>query len=753
MAQKEVSIFTWIPEYNPEIQASNCNTVFHRIVNCVPKGNAFHYNWYRKDFWPNTGEDWDKYQWAYDKRPWVQTHYNNDYLLDVSWFSAPIVKDKIVIDGIAYYLVFNNSLECCILAECHASRSYDQCYPSYVWCNWSQLVKITNDHKINECTHDRLLKTFWPKRKKFDQVFNYWFIIERKLIGNDYIYILYDAQTLKWPNASIEVWDIIHIIDNSTNGVTWFSRPVAWLYTDEASWIENAIILDWDASISDQVQYVAFEVYEEMWYTISFATIDWIYQVHDLDCSTQFEESKYWMTGWSITAMELFNDRLAYISNWVFHLWEWWYNWWVFLSTNDIVCTDFYTDMIQIWNMLYLLWPDAMWVVVEFVYQDSAWARSSTYRMFNIPWASWYFNKHSYVIRDWNLYMVTKEWRWWWARVVNNNTNTSSSIVNFDYEFLDLWRFWINTDLSILDRTRWDRVYVSSIESNIYITMLNWWPERTANNDTKVLVYEFERKRWHTRIFEKIYMERFVHWTWIWPLIYCWWWDTDNWESIQQIVWFYFGDISHTADKYVDRMVISLWGNSRLWLDSKIKMYVDHNSYQQEFEFNEWDSLRYIRDINADWSEKKLPFWASVEHWNWFPWNKYMNLWSEVDSFKEYEENQQRWPADSCYWEQDSLQAWWTKQSFNNPSDRWWYKHSKYWIIWFDIWLNLNNLYVEFIADNKDRINFMSYTLIYEFANLAILSRDNVYAFKTSMWNYWHQFWTKKLAKNKKCDI
>lgn len=747
MANDQVQFFTGVPEYNQQFQISNVNAITHMIANCKQVKIPTYNIWHRWNFWQNTNDNGDKFLRWFEKRDWVNTAHTEQEIFDVTWFDNAYITHRIELDWAAYYYVIDwDWQDMCIVAECWWAYRHDDCSLRIETVKNTVLRKITNNRPYNECVHTRMIKSRWPKKKKW--VWCSW-IISRVKIWNSYIYVFhwkniwYQAQWPIWCFDSVKIWDVLYIKWNASSWLAWFFRPISWFYKDEAAWIYDWIQLDWDASLWDITQEVTVELYETVWNTISFATADWVWQLHENWCDWPTQsETKYEMTWWTIDALFTFNGRMWYIADNIYHISEWWYNYWTFIATNNIPLIDQYRDWVQVWNLLYLLWPSSMWIVADYIFKDAVWATSTLQRMYDVPESDWYFNKFSYDVKNWDFYMVTREWRRWWVTIAAAQSSQWSPIINFSYKFLDLWKRHINTDLAMLNRIRWDRVIVSSDERRVYISILNWKPTTIDNFKTHILVYEFEDKYRHHRYFCHHYIEQYRNGAWIWPRVYYMEWRTDDWKWIKQIISYQFWDISPFSLKNIIKLYQLYWWKSRIWKDTEMVVQYELHWKMLSKRMVNLNSIEYFNEIKARWTQQ----WAPIKHlwqrqklfsWNWFSDRDFIlpTVLTDIESYCSYENNKPFEKVDRCEKNITKLFDWCkdlrTDEPINDndPRERTYFYNSKTSIHWFEVGELVNLMSVQIIADWEDNIEWFWYNIAYHFWDMSILSEWLMYTF------------------------
>jgi len=747
MANDQIQFFTGIPEYNQQFQISNVNAITHMIANCKQIKIPTYNMWHRKEFWQNKNDNGDKFLWWFEKRDWVTTIHWEQELSQITWFWNPYITHRIVLNWVAYYYVVNwNDQEMCVVAECWWAYRHDDCSLRIETIKNTVLKRVTTPKPYNQCVHNRFIKSRWPRKKK-----QWWcsWRISRVQIWNSYIYVFhwtspwYVAQWSIWCFSNVEVWDILHIKSNSSTWLSWFFRPVSWFYTDEANWIYDWIQLDWDASLWSIEQDVSVELYEDVGNTISFGTADWVRQLHEDACDwVTNSETKYEMTWWTIDALFTFNGRMWYIADSVYHIAEWGYNYWTFIASNNIPLIDEYRDWVQVWNLLYLLWPTSLGIVAEYIFRDANWANTTLQRMYDVPESDWYFNKFSYDVKNWDFYMITNEWRWWWVTIMAAQSSTWSPIVNFSYKFLDLWKRHVNTDLAMLNRVAWDRVIVSSDERRVYLSILNWRPNDENNFRTHIMVYEFEDKYRHHWYFCHHYIEQFRNWAWIWPHAYVMEWKTDDWFSIKQVINYQFWDISPFSLKSILKLYHLFWGKTSIGKDTEMILQIDLHWTALRRRFVNLNSIDYLNIVKARWTAINEPIrdmWMRQKlfTWNWFssPDFKLPSVVQDFQSYCWYENNKPFEPVNRCKTDITKVQDWCedlrTNEPINDndPRERTYFYNSKTSIHWFEISQFANLMSVELIADWEDNIEFFWYNIAYHFADMSVLPQWSMYKF------------------------
>ena len=504
-------------------------------------------------------------------------------------------------------------------------------------------------YPVKECTYDKFTITEWPKwecKYKTDQA-----VLRIDRIWDTLQYSLYDDSG---NSISANVWDYVFISDDNwpLNANAWFINQVEWVNTADYScgwwwqWLTNLEFVVWrpdilpiqssnpDDSVAQswwdifetlwwsfntstddnpvcafyEYKYVSICIYEEVWKTFAFATSEGVYTyAWDSACEPDVEWEENQWNFWDFVLIpnsqppptEAMDDEecswWVVISSVFDYYGQLWYiinnnivlNWvWSFLA-QDVFSWYNYTDAVPVNNLLMFIWPDSAGALT----QSTQWSQISP--IFNESWSwIWYFNQWSYTNRLEDFWFVSN-----WGHLYTLSFSPSTIGSTGQYVFKPVLEdndLYIRHDLWVLDRNKWDRIYLDADEEELKVYISNIW-----HNSSQIL--HFDKHLGHR------YQERICNAQIRWSSCGCFYWVNGNynydkmWKNVEwSITQLISGivNVSKSNEKQFNFFRLDVWYNSNIWENTVLKIKVIWDWCEETVKFR-LDNFQYIKDLAA----------------------------------------------------------------------------------------------------------------------------------------------------------
>jgi hypothetical protein len=767
-AQNEVQFYSATLDYDIWEFISNVNFNFHKIINSYPV-NLPHMNaGYESVFWQNRRENGNKKWFALRKREWFTKCFELEW-----WHITDIYSHQWVRYAM---LVSDDWLKKRIFKQCYATVRY-WCYTdtSDTCCSW-QWKEITSTPFSNyPCVYDKFVPIKWPVWKNKHSSCRW--VIANVLEWNTVRSVLYELDT-NWNKIpiTVDIWDWIYIYDNNwSTAVVWQSLQTSWysvinqwleFWEKFWSWITNKITdfnEEWWITEYKQ-QFVCFKIFKEYGNAFAFATSDGIQQWNNDSCDslsdtefTIFGETKFdsvWGTvfnpayiksmanvdGWLsyLTANGfLVNHYAAWITNSSFH--------WTSYSTISTI--EWWDVMLPVQDYVMLFGPNSVGIAYK------TWLDSSgvyTWEFQKVLNDTWYFSRDAVLNFREQVYFVDQDAKFWRVNIKPYDTWLRS--VRFQLDLDDMSMHWVNTDFRMMNRKQWDHISLHKTWSEILVFMTDN-RHNSAPRNTKILIFDEELKFWHRWMICWIDIRHYANWCWYWDEMFCNQWDTDNGSPIKQIISMNFWDTSMFTMKEMAFLKTALWYHSRITNDTILKISVDTGWYKATKKIKHLHRTKYLW-----WLNKLRKSWMTDEsmierffHWLptgigvysgngvWLVEDVKHELTKEFEQYCWYENVVTEVVPCPCKTNPEiSEHADWCTinpdrtQNFEDDTDQQYFTPSKYAVIKSNLWYQCHNMHIEFIANNKDEIEFIWFFIGWMFMDNSMEYLENCTDYPTT---------------------
>ena len=450
---------------------------------------------------------------------------------------------------------------------------------------------------------------------------------------------------------------------------TWWSK-----------WLNNLIAVELQSMDSVQKLNNYFitqnwQLQKSKWYT----SLSWVTGTTPITMLEKFDINKYiYWTGddinyynaWTVSTLKwdfTTTDKFSWIKYWqFFYTCNWWNKVWIFLPDTDYKFLSFtwetWTDF-AVWQTITDTSTTKTWVISYISYFNwTTWLMVLTSLSWTFDWwaitSSWWWSA-SWSTFEWSFYEIPTapkakflyQFNW---RLFAWNTSSSSSEVKWSSQDIDFNKIpfltWTTSNSpllatdpwSILYRTAWDVVWISSLWWQILVWYKDWktwfrintldisWVWLSQKTDTDFQKIDFWMERWFISTIKWIF---YVNEWWIWLLKS--WWNTSQpfsenewlisrvlWEDFIRNVDFTNADIVFDTLKnkiYVTCMENSTFNNLIIWYDIETKAFWKRTNMQISRFMKDWTSIYWASSIDTTiyqlftWANDN---WASIL-WEW----------------------------------------------------------------------------------------------------------------------------------------
>ena len=419
-------------------------------------------------------------------------------------------------------------------------------------------------------------------------------------------------------------------------------------------------------------------------------------------------------------------------------------------------------------DYIVFFWPRSMGIAFK-SYVDERWDAIRWVKILDRDLG--YYDKDSVMIYDNGIYMVDNRKRFVKIDIQAQQVKNTEPI--FEMQVTDMSLHRINTDLRNLSKERWDYVHLCKDDFRIYIIIednhdkVDDYSERDVY--TKILVYEDELKYRHRRYVCDIDIRGFNEWIWFWEWLFTTEWNRDQWRPFKQIISLSFWDTSWFTRKEVLWMKLSFGYHSEMWTDTHLTFRADWGWYSQTVKMMDFHkTTSYIKAINAlRWSWKtdkdlletiyrSMPIGIGIYSGNgvWLEEDIERSLAKEFYQYCDYEnttiydtENKcckgqkpaSRVSDNNCTMKPPKAD----EQNFWSDLFQYHYNIAKYATIPVAIWQRWQNFYIELVANNDDKMEFMGTMIGRSFLDNNFDSLYNMPYYQTTPeeslpWNIWN---------------
>lgn len=598
--------------YSIENKNSGINLQYDRLVNYVPTKLPTEYFWYQWEhsIWPE--ETGDRPEFAMRKRNWMLK------VMEEDWF---YITDNVLINGQLHVMWKSNDNTQMKIVK-YETEYHD-------WCEnlfddnskWNKLCEIMDG--INPCSPDYLLKIRAPYGK-VDVTKTHKAKLIHTIVGNT---VVATVVTMDWTPINAAVWNVIYVFGaDEANVITWYYRQVTGLFNQQTQIFWKRLGLNdytptttvnsdgststtrsWDPwAIATEIN-VFIKVYPGVAETIAYVSNVWIRYLSNFDCAhNQIEEIPQTQTKHPITGFANWNeDGIAFVSNWYANFTNGWEN--LGIISYSIPVGSWYTDLLPIQQYMMLLGPQSMGLIYQ-----SALDRFGIPipRMFDVKTDIGYFNKGSYQryfydgTEDFIIFQSDGNL----MRYVIEPYDNGLWWIYFRLNGTPIGNRFIDSDLSVLKRKKWDKVYIYRNKNwfTLFLTDHRWW-ELTG---TKVIFFSDKYKfyyRWYL-CWLQIRWEKYG--LWFGNKWYVNQWSADDWEQFKTIVNGRFGNLTYMSGKIFDSILLLIWSESVITPKNTKLILRNHTGwFVVEQILDDLTRPQYISMINKEnrsWKDDKL---------------------------------------------------------------------------------------------------------------------------------------------------
>lgn len=643
--------------YSIENKNSGINLQYDRLINLVPTKMPTEYFWYQEKHSIGRRETWDRPEFAMRTRKWMVN------VMEEDWY---YITDSMIIWWYLYVMrrANNNTSIKIVKYETNYNDWCDTLYDDS--SEWKKLCSITDG--ITSCSPDYMLKIRAPYGKIDPATDVYYAKLKHKIVWNTVVATVtdHDGNPL---NA--KTWDVVYVFQSPESRViTGYYRQITWVFNGETQifwkwlWLNDYTPVTsvnsngdttttwngepWDFAEETNV-YV--KVYSSVKETIAYVSNQWIRYISNFDCSqNQIEVIPQTDTDYPITWFANWNDDwIAFISNGYANFTNGWENLWI--VSYNIPVGSWYTDLLPIQQYMIILGPQSMWVIYQ-SWLDRFWIPIP--RMFDIKTDIWYFNKGSYQryfydgTEDFIIFQSDGNL----TRYVIEPYDNGLWWIYFRLNGTPIWNRFIDSDLSVLERKKWDKVFIYRNKDwfELFLTDHRWWEEQ----GTKVIFFSDKYKFYYRWYICWLQIRGEKHWIWFGNKWYINEWSTDDGNEIKSLASGRFGNLTYMSSKLFDSIHLLIWwesvitpNNTKLLLRNHVAWFVlDHTLPDLTRPMYTW----FINAENRSWKEDQL-VWsipaAIGVYWS-APATKvikqYADLTNDIDWFCAYD------PETKPYW-------------------------------------------------------------------------------------------------------
>lgn len=415
-------------------------------------------------------------------------------------------------------------------------------------------------------------------------------------------------------------------------------------------------------------------------------------------------------------------------------------------------------------DYIVFFWPRSMGIAFK-SYVDERWDPIRWVKILDRD--LWYYDKDSVMIYDNGIYMVDNKKRFVKIDIQAQQVKNTEPI--FEMQVVDMSLHRINTDLRNLSKERWDYVHLCKDDYRIYIIIednMNReddWTEREVN--TKILVYEDELKYRHRWYLCKLDIRNFNEWVWMGRWLFVNKWNVDSYYTVawnlqehpfKEIISLSFWDTSRFTWKEVLWMKLGIWYHSEISKDTHVNFRADGGGYSKTIKTLDLsDTTAYITALNKLRGSGKtnermieelyraMPIGIGVYSGNgvWLQEDIVRSLDKEFYQYCDYEETEIYRTDDCCTPKPASSQSD-NKCTMKPPkagdqnfgSDRFQYHFNiaKYATIPINIGQQWQNFFIEIIANEYDKVEFLGFMIWWMFMDNSFDSVYNMPYYQTT---------------------
>lgn len=748
-AEHDVQFYSVTLDFDIGEWFSNVNFNFHKIINSYPVAYPHMNDGYESVFWQNRREHGNKRSFGLRKRAGFTECF------DVPWYHITDVYNH---DGIRYALaVSDDGNRKKIFKQCYANVKYG-CYSdtSESACEgeWKDITPQTLYN--HPCIADNIVPLKGPIGKSKYQGIKW--VMANVLVGDAVISVLYELNSAgERKKIDINAGDWVYVFDDaSSRAVVWqslqasgFNQKNNRIEFGEKFWsgITTEITeFDEEAGITEYSErFVHFKIFEEYGNSFVIATADGVLQWNWDTCDDIWSNSEFTLLGetkfessgweiqnkWFIKSMTNYDWGLVYITN----------NWYLIhnhpagilnqsmhgTSYSMLSTIEWRDVLLPVQDYIVMFGPSSVGIAYKTGLNEKGIPTRQFQKIIN---DIGYFSRDAVLNFREQVYFVDQDARFW--RVVITPYDTWLNSVRFQVEMSDMSTHWVNTDFRMMNRKAGDKISLYKTDFEVLVFMTDN-RDNTQPANTKILVFDDEYKFWHWRMVPGLNIKHYKDWCWYWDKIFKNEWTTDNGQPIKQIISMNFGESSIFTMKELVFLKTALWYHSRITKDSLMKISVDTGGYRAVRKIKHLYRTKYLWRLNTlrkSWlTEKEIEgkffhgmpgsIWVFSGNGVWLIENVTHNLHDEFNQFKNYEDREDE-EIPCC---DDEVEFW--NPNFDDDRDQWYFKPSKYAVIKTNLWMQVHNLHVEFIANNDDEIEFLGWFLGWMFMDNSMEYLEN----------------------------
>lgn len=409
-----------------------------------------------------------------------------------------------------------------------------------------------------------------------------------------------------------------------------------WMITDDNT-------VNTSDTVSEESSEQKRKIFEDYWDVLSFVTADWIFLLNYSNTKPSesvftYEWSTYYNTTnltdpsrYIISSLEMHDDAMYYYDLKSGRLF-WGLQWvskFFFDTRNAYEFWRDYTDIVSVSWVLVMIWDWKM----SMIKPKQVWEWIVTFSWF-VPLSDriWYFDKDSFCMEDWVLYVINSRWRlFWWTftsyyDVVTPKPQEIQVWYISDLTVLRKWREWVSLDVESWDIyihiTHQERIETDESDPD-YNIKLKW--------NTKEIIYNSWSQLRYKWMLCWVIIKWYKYDTWFGNNIYHFYWnkdfnsytDTDEYYKTILKLQVWYESLNYTKTIAFSRTL--LWYNSYITNNNTI---IKHNIdlWWRHWELKNWDIWRddYVTNIMKLWESgntgtdfKNYPIWIAMSGWNW----------------------------------------------------------------------------------------------------------------------------------------